>query len=225
MKKILFFILLFTFFLLLFSPFYTSVANAGQAGVGVLNLPPKYSELRLIKHEDTIRLYITVSDYNSWADIFSISVVLEEDDAEKAVFVYQQFDEKDPAASELNEFSETPASNNLLLDERCSYSHSDSSEDVTDKCNLDILFVFQMTSFSRIKIIAETSNLEIDYSSEDLVRSGSIIVFPGINEPITVEVHPYLLDISALIVGICGTLYIFKKTDLLNVMRLIYEKG
>ena len=53
-------------------------ANAGSAGVGVLNVPPQYSMIRLVQQNNNIRIYLTISDYNSWEDIYSVSVVLED---------------------------------------------------------------------------------------------------------------------------------------------------
>lgn len=51
-------------------------ASAGQAGVGVINVPPKYGYIRVEEQGDLIRVYLNISDYNSWADINNVSVTI-----------------------------------------------------------------------------------------------------------------------------------------------------
>lgn len=70
-----------------------------------------------------------------------------------------------------------------------------------------------------------TSTLQLDYTSEDLMRRGDIIIIPGLDESMAVEIPPYLLDIIALIIAAIGTRYVVKKTDVGKIMRVIYEKS
>jgi len=53
-----------------FSPINANAGNKGQTGVGVFSAPPQYSIIRLVQQGDDIRVYITVSDINSWKDIY-----------------------------------------------------------------------------------------------------------------------------------------------------------
>ena len=73
MKKIL--ILLF-FVLITLNLLFSSIANAGQAGVGVINVPPKYGYIRVEQQNDLMRVYLTISDYNSWGDVYEVSLTL-----------------------------------------------------------------------------------------------------------------------------------------------------
>jgi len=211
-----------------FSPTNANAGNNGQTGVGVFSAPPQYSIIRLVQQGDDIRVYITVSDINSWKDIYSVSIVLEDLGVEKAEFLYKQYeDETDWEIT--NEFSEKPKENNLLVTKKCSYDHSDKEEILTG-CYLNILFVFHTTWFTRLNIIASdrggaTSTLQLDYTSEDLMRRGDIIIIPGLDESMVVEIPPYLLDIIALIIAAIGTRYVVKKTDVGKIMRVIYEKS
>ena len=58
--------------MILFTTFLSIEASAGEAGVGVLNVPPKYSMIRVVQQDKFIRVYLTISDYNSWEDIFTV---------------------------------------------------------------------------------------------------------------------------------------------------------
>lgn len=211
-----------------FSPINANAGNNGQTGVGVFSAPPQYSIIRLVQQGDDIRVYITVSDINSWKDIYSVSIVLEDLGVEKAEFLYKQYEDETDWEI-INEFSEKSKENNLLVTKKCSYDHSDKEEILTG-CYLNILFVFHTTWFTRLNIIASdrggaTSTLQLDYTSEDLMRRGDIIIIPGLDESMAVEIPPYLLDIIALIIAAIGTRYVVKKTDVGKIMRVIYEKS
>ncbi len=211
-----------------FSPINANAGNNGQTGVGVFSAPPQYSIIRLVQQGDDIRVYITVSDINSWKDIYSVSIVLEDLGVEKAEFLYKQYEDETDWEI-INEFSGKSKENNLLVTKKCSYDHSDKEEILTG-CYLNILFVFHTTWFTRLNIIASdrggaTSTLQLDYTSEDLMRRGDIIIIPGLDESMAVEIPPYLLDIIALIIAAIGTRYVVKKTDVGKIMRVIYEKS
>jgi len=217
-----------TILFITFSPINANAGNKGQTGVGVFSAPPQYSIIRLVQQGDDIRVYITVSDINSWKDIYSVSIVLEDLGVEKAEFLYKQYEDETDWEI-INEFSEKSKENNLLVTKKCSYDHSDKEEILTG-CYLNILFVFHTTWFTRLNIIASdrggaTSTLQLDYTSEDLMRRGDIIIIPGLDESMAVEIPPYLLDIIALIIAAIGTRYVVKKTDVGKIMRVIYEKS
>jgi len=216
--------------IILFITFSSITVNAdnGKAGVGVKNAPPQYSIIRLVQQGDDIRVYITVSDINSWEDIYSVSVVLEDSGVEKAEFLYKQYEDT-TTWEKINIFSETSEENNLLVAKKCSYDTED-NEETLKGCYLNLLFVFHSTWFSRLNIIASdrggsTSILQLDYTAEDLMRSGDIIIIPGIEESIAIEIPPYLLDIIAILIAILGTWYFVKKTDVGKIMRAVYEKN
>ena len=203
--------------------------NAGKAGVGVLNVPPQYSMIRLVQQDNNIRIYLTVSDYNSWEDIDHVSIVLEDSGVEKTKFIFKQYQDKESYVK-INEFTEISNDKYFLVNKKCSYDHSDSEETVEDRCNLEMLFVFENTWFTRININASdreglSATLQLDYSTADIKRSGDIIIIPGLNNPMSIELPPYLLDIIALFTAIIGTWYFVKKTDIIKISRAIYEKN
>lgn len=215
--------------ILLFNTFSSIDAEAGEAGVGVMNVPPQYSMIRLVQQNNSFRAYLTVSDYNSWEDIYSVSVILEDSGVEKAEFLYKQYADL-TSYEKINEFSEIPEENKLLVIKKCSYDHSYEEKTVEDKCNLEIIFVFHTTWFSGLQVIAtdregSTATLQLDYTSEDIIRSDNIIIIPGLDSSMSFKIPPYLLDFIALLVAAIGTLYFVKKTDIGKIMRAIYEKN
>ena len=210
-----------------YSLFASINVKAGSAGVGVLSTPPQFSSIRLTQQDNTVRAYITITDYNSWEDIFYVNLILEEDGVEKAVFTYKQY-ENEKSYDKINEFSETSETNNLLVSKKCSYDTED-KEEVLEKCYLNLLFVFQATSFTQLKIIASDrggalATLESDYTAEDLVRSGTILIIPGLEESIALEIPPYSLEIISIVIASIGTWFIAKKSIVEKVMREVYEK-
>lgn len=216
--------------IILFISFSSIDANAdnGKAGVGVLSPPPQYSIIRLVQQDNFVRVYITVCDINSWKDLYSVSIVLEDSGVEKAKFTYRQYENVNTWDT-INEFSEESEKNNLLATKRCSYDHLDIEETLTG-CYTNLIFVFQTTWFSRLNIIASdrdgsSSTLQLDYTAEDLMRSGDIIIIPGIEESMAIGLPPYLLDIIAIIIATLGTWYFVKKTDVVKIMRAVYEKN
>jgi hypothetical protein len=229
MKKVfvtlIFISILFSLFIL--SPIKVSAKDSGQAGVGVLSAPPQYSIIRLVQNNDYIRVYVTVSDINSWEDIFSVSIVLKDLGSEKAEFRFQQYIDQE-SWEKINIFNEIPSENNLLVTEKCTYNNLNIEEILKD-CYLNLIFVFHSTHFTQMDILAydrggAKSTLELDYSSQDISRSGNIMIIPGIGKPIAIEIPGYALDVIALCIATIGTFYLVKKKNIGQSTRVIYEK-
>jgi hypothetical protein len=205
---------------------FSTHSAADEAGVGVLNVPPKFGIIQLVQQEENIRVYLTISDYNSWEDLFIVNITLINSDSQSTSFIFKQY--KDSTSYEkIYEFSEEPDDSNLLIEEKCSYTHSNKKETVDDKCNLDLIFVFHSTFFSKINIIAtdlegSTATTKIDYTSEEIMRGGNIIIVPGPDEPIVILMPSYILNIIAIILAIIGTIYLIKKIE--KKKRIAYGK-
>ena len=138
-------------FLLIFLDFTICMtASADEAGVGVLNVPPKFGIIQIVQQEENIRVYLTISDYNSWEDLFAVNITLGDVDTKISSFVFKQY--KDTTSFEkIYEFSESSTGSNLLIEEKCSYTFSTKKDTVDEKCNIELLFVFHTTWFSKIK--------------------------------------------------------------------------
>jgi len=213
--------------IIFFQEIFLVEAKAGEAGVGVLNVSPQYNKIRLVQQDDTFRIYLTISDYNSWDDVQSVNIILMDEIKEKAEFIFKQYNDN-ITFDKVNQFSESSSGNCFLIIKKCSYDNSN-GDDVEDKCNLDLLFVFQKTWFTSMNIMTydrsgETATIQIDYSSEDLSRAGNILIIPGIGKSTVFEIPPYLLDIIAIFISTFVTWIILRKTDVIEKMRSIYEK-
>src|SRR4030042_1841759 len=132
--------------------FFQSTASAGQAGVGVINVPPKYGYIRVEEQGNFIRVYLNISDYNSWADISNVSVTIDNYGTTISTFLFEQYKSLDSFV-EINEFSETPKKRHLLEIEKCYFEKSNQQETVDDRCDIAIRFVFQKTFFTGLSIV------------------------------------------------------------------------
>lgn len=222
-------------FLILFTTLLSSLllfplgVQAGQAGVGVINVPPKYGYIRIEEQDNFIRVYLNISDYNSWADINNVSVTIDNYGTRLSTFVYQQYMSLDSYV-EINEFSETPTHMHLLDKEKCFFEKSASKETIDERCDISIRFVFQKTYFTGLTIVindragSAPAQAYISYNTEESMRSGNTIVIPWIGMRITITIPPYLLDIIAIIVAFIGVIYYLKKTGIWRRRRGNYEK-
>lgn len=223
-------------FLLLFTTLIFCVvifplnASGGQAGVGVINVPPKYGYIRVEEQDNFIRVYLNISDYNSWADINNVSVTLDNYDKKISTFIFQQYKSLD-SYIEINEFSETPENMHLLDIEKCFFEKSNQKETIDERCNIAVRFVFQKTFFTGLSIVindragSAPAEAYIYYNSEESMRSGNTIVIPWIGLRITVDIPPYLLDVIAITLGLIGVMYYLKKIGIIEKKRGHYEKA
>lgn len=226
--------LFFIFIFLIFIVFSENI-SASSAGVGVINVPPKYGRLKIVQHEENIRVYIIVSDYNSWGDILKISVILEDKNSGQdfARFIYQQYASAD-SYEKVDWFNES-ISKDLLVREKCSFESSDKKDSIDDRCDIELLFVFESTWFSRLKVVVEDREgdqavSEIDYypyevSPDEKYRSENIIIIPWFGGEITLIIPPYLSNLLAVIAGIFGAGLCFRKKYILHKRKFAYEKG
>jgi hypothetical protein len=192
-----------------------NAGGGGSAGVGVLNVPPSYMNVTLDQQYNNLRVYLNLSDYNSWEDIYEVRLTLEYYGLEMATFIFKQYEDK-TSYVKINEFSEEPAENNLLQEEYCSVQSSAKKETIVNKCNMDIRFVFATTWFTDIKIITSdragaTAETTINYNTEELMRSDQMIMVPWIDRPIPVHISSLILNIIAVVAAMIVVYQIIRK--------------
>jgi hypothetical protein len=227
-KIILPFLIMFTTFILC-SVIVPIGANAGQAGVGVINVPPKYGYIRVEEQDNFIRVYLNISDYNSWADINNVSVTLDNYGTDISTMIFQQYKSLDSYV-EINEFSEIPENIHLLDIEKCFFEKSNMKETIDERCDIALRFVFQKTFFTGLHIVindragSAPAEAYISYNTEESMRSGNTLVIPWIGLRITIDIPPYLIDLIAITLGSIGVVYYLKKTAIAEKRRGNYEK-
>ena len=105
---------------------FTISTIAREAGVGVVNVPPQFGYIRITQSDGLMKVYLKVSNFNSWQDIYTVNVILENNDVETAKFIFKQYENKD-SFNEIKEFREISDENLLYLDE-CASSHADNTD-------------------------------------------------------------------------------------------------
>ncbi len=186
--------------------------QAGSAGVGVLNVPPEYSETRIVTEDGIKKIYLTISDYNSWEDICTTTVIIKNGDTVTASFVFRQY-KSIASFTPIGEFKEE-AGNNYLLVNKCSYSHSDKTDTVSDRCLLHMVFAFYPVPGTQLTILTYDrgglyAKTHVEYDAEGMPRSTDMIMLPWMPTP--VEFFLYTLDALALAFAVTVTAVFIRK--------------
>lgn len=208
-KKIIFILISIIFILLIISSINV---QGGSAGVGVVNVPPEYSDIKIITEEGIKKIYLTISDYNSWADVYNIKVTIKNAGENSAMFVFRQY--KSLASfTPVVEFNEE-IGDNYLITEECSASHSDKTETISERCLLHIVFAFQPIPHTELTILTKdrgglSAHTWVEFDREGIPRSPGMILLPWMLNPI--EFSRYTLDALAIAIAATATAVIIKK--------------
>ncbi len=186
--------------------------QAGSAGIGVLNVPPEYSEIEIVTEDGIKKIYLTISDYNSWGDIYTTIVTIKNGDAIMASFVFRQYENTDSVIP-LGEFEETEGKDYLIVN-KCSYSHSDKTDTVSDRCLLHVVFAFYPVLGTQLTILTYDhgglyAKTHVEYDVEGMPRRTDMIILPGASTPI--EFSLYTLDALAIAFGVTVTAVFIRK--------------
>ena len=186
--------------------------QAGSAGVGVLNVPPEYSEIRIVTEDGIKKIYLTISDYNSWRDISTTTVTIKNGDVVTASFVFRQY-ENTASVIPLGEFEEKEGKNYLIVN-KCSYSHSDKTDTVSDRCLLYLVFAFYPVLGTQLTILTYDhgglyAKTYEEYDVEGMPRSPDMIMLPGVSTP--VEFSLYTLNALAIAFAVTVTAVFIRK--------------
>jgi len=166
---------------------YITMGQEGSAGVGVLNVPPEYSETRIVTEDGIMKIYLTISDYNSWSDIYNVTVTIENDNTINALFLFRHYESKTSIFS-LAEFEEK-IGKNYLIESKCKYLHSDKTDTVSDRCLLHLVFAFYPVPGNKLTILTYdkgglSAKTYIEYNVEGVPRSTSLIMVPWMTTPV-----------------------------------------
>jgi len=196
----------FVLFSFLFLPFiFAPPAQAGGAGVGVLNIPPEYKLTEIVSAEDALEIHLIVTDYNSWKDIQGVRVEIRDREDLTAIFTYNQYAED--SSERIDEFRNIVGS--ALISKRCTVIRNTSSDNIMNRCCLDLRFVFYPVPGDSVRVIlrdkqGEEAVTHIQYSRGFgglPVVTGALII-PVVNKPIPVSEESVNIFISALSVTV-----------------------
>lgn len=235
-KRSIIYLIFVTIILLLPIFLFTFSVTGRQAGVGVLNVNPKFGHLRIEQRTDTIRVYLTISDYNSWGDIYKVTIELMDKEYDELIarFEYKQYESQDKW-EKIDIFEQTYGEP-LLIEERCSCDFSTKRTTVEERCDMDLLFVFNKTWFTTINVNIrdregyKDATAEIDYipisERSEPERSGNLLFVPWFDNPFFFEIPEYLPMLLAILFGILGAMLCVKKRKEIWVLkRNSYDNG
>jgi len=186
--------------------------SGGSAGVGVINVPPEYSVARIVTEDGVKKIYLTISDYNNWRDIYTTTVTIKNRDVVIASFIFRQYETID-SFTPIAEFQETTNTRYLLVN-KCSYSHSDKSDSVSDRCLLDIVFAFYPVPGTQLSIVTHdrgglSALTYVEYDIEGFPRSTTMILLPWMSTPI--DFSAYTIDALAVAFAVTVAAVILRK--------------
>lgn len=205
------------------------IAGPGSnAGVGVINVPPNYSDIKILQQDNMIRVYLTLSDYNSWGDIYKVQLNLEENGVVLHTLSFKQWDSPD-SFNFANEFIDESGSAILKM-EACDVSHSTDTTTVADRCHLHIRFVFRSTYFSQLHVIStdragDSTEAFIEYAGGDMNRDSNTLLIPWIDGTVKAEFPPLMLDISIFLIAVVSTVIIGRKTPIATTLQQVFYES
>lgn len=186
--------------------------SGGSAGVGVINVPPEYSVAKIVTEDGIKKIYLTISDYNNWKDIYTTTVTIKNRDVVTASFVFRQYETID-SFTPIAEFQETTNTRYLLVD-KCSYSHSDTTDSISDRCLLNIVFAFYPVPGTQLSIVTHDRDglsalAYVEYDIEGFPRSTTMILLPWMSTPI--DFPAYTIDALAVAFAVTIIAIILRK--------------
>ena len=182
------------FFLLIFIS--TSVnANPGGAGVGVLNVKPTLSYVHFSSADGVHMIEVNVSDYNSWQDIYKITLTFTADDGPISVISYTQYSNRSDMTSRVDWFNETRG-HYLLKDKTEIVYRVFNGSTVTQKCNMNITFAFRPIEALKVVVVVE------DLGGE---KASAVVDYPPLFGGVPMEHEPISTDLIAIVLATFGT--------------------
>ncbi|HDO19790.1 MAG TPA: hypothetical protein ENG74_03595 [Thermoplasmatales archaeon] len=184
-------------------------AGASKAGVGVVNVTPTYKHIRLINGEHAVELCLSISDYNSWKDVWKVEVIAESGDETCAHFIFLHYRDAE-SFDEVNLFEEDVGE--YLLPELCTVKRSLTETTIDDRCVINVSFIFKpIPGCDRLTIYAydregEKASIEMFYGSYHDMRNKEAIVPFWTGQPM--RISPDLPDVVAGSISITSVAFV-----------------
>ena len=169
-------------------------ANPGGAGVGVLNVKPTFSYIHFSSADGVHMIEVNVSDYNSWEDIYKVTLTFTADDGPITVISYTQYSNRSDMSSRVDWFNESYG--NYLIRDRTNITYRVFSGGAEERCCLNITFTFRPIEALKVVVVAEDLSGAVAVSRVD---------YPPLFGGIPMEQEPVSTDLIALVLSIFGT--------------------
>lgn len=169
--------------------------NSDGAGVGVIDVSPTFSYLHFSSVGRVHWIEVNVSDYNSWKDIYKITLTFIGDGEPITVISYTQYSDRNDTSNRVDWFNETYG-NYMIKDMTGITYRVFNGSTVDERCNMNIRFTFRPISALKVVVVAE------DLSGAMAV---SIVDYPPLFSGGSMEPGPISMDFIALILAAVGT--------------------
>ncbi len=127
-------------------------ASGQEPGVTVINVPPEFSALDIRSRGGLHYIDLTVSDYNSWADIFRVDLeVLDNDESSIAHVVFQQYDDNVTVEGDAR-FAELLGE--ILIWDRSAYAFTTNPLSIAERSEMRVTFVISPIEGRWLKVVA-----------------------------------------------------------------------
>ncbi len=169
-------------------------ANPDATGVSVLNVDPKISYIHFSSSDGIHMVEVNVSDYNSWKDIYRISMTFTAEDGPITVISYTQYSNRSDMNSRVDWFNESFG--HYLLKEKTGIVYRVfNGSTVDEKCNLNITFGFRPVEALKVVVVVEDLSGAVAISRVDYPP---LFGFP-------MEEEPFSTDLIAVVLSVFGT--------------------
>ncbi len=127
-------------------------ARAQEPGVTVINVPPEFSALDIRSKGGLHYVDIVVSDYNSWADIFTVDLeILKDDESKVAQVIFQQYQDN---ASTQREIQFLEALGQILVRDLSLYAYNADPVSIAERSEMRITFVISPVEARWLRVTA-----------------------------------------------------------------------
>jgi len=170
----------------------TASANPDATGVSVQNVSPEITFVHFSSVNDSTVVNITVSDYNSWRDIYRVTVEIWGDSGPIAVVTYTQYATRSNWTM-YDHFNESIG--DYFVPEESGVQRPAGNETVQDLCEMQILFTFKPV---------RAHNLFVTIEDRGGMNAGARIDYPSPFATVA-ERTPIPTDIISVTLAILGT--------------------
>ena len=171
----------------------TASANPDATGVSVQNVSPEITFIHFSSVNDSTVVNITVSDYNSWKDVYRVTVEIWGDDGPLAVVTYTQYTTRSnwTMADHFNE-----SVGDYFIPSESGVRRPSGNETVKDLCEMEIVFTFKPI---------RAKNLIVNIEDRGGMNAGARVDYPSPFATVA-ERLPIPTDIISVTLAILGTI-------------------
>ncbi len=128
-------------------------ADAGEGGVTIINVPPRISRMHFSAEYGITRIYMSVSDDNSWRDIYSVNLTFFNGERKIALITYLQYANRSDLGSMEDLF--TQHIGNYLIPDESYAERNRSGMSLEDKTTLNLTFSLKSIKATYVSVVVE----------------------------------------------------------------------